>query len=37
MPYDNSMAEGFFATLRLELIDDTTFKTRDAARMAVFE
>lgn len=37
MPYDNAMAESFFATLKLELLDDRPFKTRDAARSAVFE
>lgn len=37
MPYDNAMAESFFATLKLELLDDRPFKTRDAARSAVFQ
>lgn len=37
MPYDNAMAESFFATLKLELTDDRPFETRDAARAAVFE
>lgn len=37
MPYDNAMAESFFATLKLELLDDKPFNTRDAARSAVFE
>jgi len=37
MPYDNAMAESFFATLKLELVDDKPFDSRDAARMAVFE
>ncbi len=37
MPYDNAMAESFFATLKLELMDDKPFESRDAARMAVFE
>jgi putative transposase len=37
MPYDNAMAESFFATLKLELADDRPFKDRDAARAAVFE
>ena len=37
MPYDNAMAESFFATLKLELTDGKPFKSRDAARMAVFE
>jgi putative transposase len=37
MPYDNAMAESFFATLKLELADDKPFQSREAARMAVFE
>lgn len=37
MPYDNAMAESFFATLKLEITDDKPFESRDAARMAVFE
>ena len=37
LPYDNAMAESFFATLKLELMDDKPFETRDAARAAVFE
>jgi len=37
MPYDNAMAESFFATLKLELTDDKPFKDREAARCAVFE
>ena len=35
--YDNAMAESFFATLKLELVDDKPFENRDAARMVVFE
>ena len=37
MPYDNAMAESFFATLKLELTDDKPFESHDAARVAVFE
>ena len=37
MPYDNAMAESFFATLKLELPEDTPFESRNAARTAVFE
>lgn len=37
MPYDNAMAESFFATLKLELMDDRPFESRGAARSAVFE
>jgi putative transposase len=35
--FDNALAESFFATLETELIDRHTFKTRDQARLAVFE
>ena len=35
--YDNAVAESFFATLECELIDRESFRTRSAARMAVFE
>lgn len=35
--YDNAMCESFFATLETELIDRTTFETRAAARMAIFD
>lgn len=34
---DNAMAESFFATLKAELVDTTTWPTRDAARLAIFE
>ena len=34
---DNALAERFFATPRAELIDTTTWPTRDAARLAIFE
>ena len=34
--YDNAMAESFFASLECELLDRTTFKTKTAARLAVF-
>ena len=37
MPYDNAMAESFFSTLKLELVPDKTFATRQAARLAVFD
>lgn len=37
MPYDNAMAESFFATLKLEIRDGKPFASREAARMAVFE
>ena len=35
--YDNAMAESFFATLETELIDRTSFPTKSAARLAVFD
>ncbi|MEW6360482.1 MAG: IS3 family transposase [Planctomycetota bacterium] len=35
-PYDNAPAESFFATIKTELIYRNTFRTREAARLAVF-
>lgn len=35
--WDNAVAESFFSTLELELIDDAQWRTRDEARRAVFE
>ncbi len=35
--FDNAMCESFFATLECELIDRSTFHTRDEARLAVFD
>lgn len=35
--YDNAAAESFMATIKTELVKRTTFKTRDAARLALFE
>ncbi|MBM4435130.1 MAG: IS3 family transposase [Chloroflexi bacterium] len=35
--YDKAMAEAFFATLECELLDRTTFRTRDQARNAIFD
>lgn len=37
MPYDNAMAESFFGTLKLELIPEKAFVSREAARLAVFD
>src|SRR3546814_15518088 len=37
MPYDNAMAESFFSTLKLELVPDKAFASREAARLAVFD
>ena len=34
--YDNAMAESFFASLECELLDQTAFKTKTEARLAVF-
>ena len=34
--WDNAVAESFFATLKRELADTMPWRTRDAARMAVF-
>ena len=36
-PYDNAMCESFFAILKCELIDRTTFRTQAEGRMAIFE
>ena len=35
--FDNAMAESFFATLECELLDRTVFRTRDEARLEVFD
>ncbi|HJQ89905.1 MAG TPA: IS3 family transposase, partial [Propionibacteriaceae bacterium] len=35
--YDNAVAESFFATLEMELIDRHTWRTRADARLAVFD
>ncbi len=35
--YDNAVAEAFFATLEHELLTDTTFLSRAAARAAIFD
>lgn len=35
--FDNAVAESFFATLETELFDRRTFKTRDQARLELFE
>ena len=35
--YDNALAESFFATLKLELVDRYTWPTRRQARTAIFE
>jgi transposase InsO family protein len=34
--WDNAVAESFFATLETELISDAAWRTRDAARQAIF-
>jgi transposase InsO family protein len=35
--WDNAVAESFFSTLELELIDGARWQTRDHARRAIFE
>ena len=35
--WDNAVAESFFATLKLELVYQTQWRTRDEARSAIFE
>jgi putative transposase len=35
--WDNAVVESFFATLKTELVGDTVFPSRDAARAALFE
>ena len=35
--YDNAVAESFFATLKTELLDRTSFADRNHARSAVFD
>lgn len=35
--WDNAVAESFFATVELELIDRSNWKTRDEARRAIFQ
>jgi putative transposase len=35
--FDDAMAESFFATLECELLDRSTFRTRDEARAAIFD
>jgi len=35
--YDNALAEAFFASLKTELLQQHTFATRKAARLALFE
>ncbi len=34
--FDNAVAESFFATLETELLDRSTFRSRDQARLALF-
>jgi putative transposase len=35
--YDNALAESFFATLECELLDRERFRTRDQARVKIFD
>jgi putative transposase len=34
--FDNALAESFFATLKTELLDRHSFRSRDQARLALF-
>jgi putative transposase len=36
-PWDNSVAESFFSTLKKELIHDAKFETREQARREIFD
>ena len=36
-PYDNAVAENFFSCLKCECVYINHFKTRDNARLAIFE
>jgi putative transposase len=35
--WDNSIAESFFHTLKVELIHENSYKTREEARQSIFE
>lgn len=35
--YDNALCESFFATLECELLDRTTFRNRNEAKLAIFD
>ncbi len=37
MPYDNAIAESFFAALKLELMEGPIYSTREHATQAIFE
>src|SRR3546814_6670372 len=37
MTYDNAMAESFFSTLKLEIVPDKAYASREADRLAVFD
>ena len=34
--WDNAVVESFFSTLKLEIIEDVTYETRELARAAIF-
>lgn len=36
-PWDNALAESFFETLKLELVRDGAYKTREEAKREVFK
>lgn len=35
--YDNAVSESFFGTMKTEMIYSTHFRTREAAKSAIFE
>ncbi|PHS73345.1 MAG: hypothetical protein COB22_01240 [Cycloclasticus sp.] len=35
--YDNAVAESFFGTLKVELVDDEDYRTREQAKQSLFE
>ncbi|ASG68666.1 hypothetical protein CDV26_09925 [Francisella halioticida] len=35
--YDNAACESFFGTLKVELVHDESYKTREEAKLSIFE
>ncbi len=35
--YDNAACESFFGTLKVELVHDENYKTREEAKLSIFE
>ncbi len=35
--YDNAACESFFGTLKVELVNDENYKTREEAKLSIFE